>query len=77
MPEPLTEKQKKLLGLFRDAIEREREAQRFYGETLLLCDAPSLKGIIESLIMEEKKHEETLIEIYSELRKTGEFGDVT
>jgi rubrerythrin len=73
----LSEKQKKLLNLFKHAIESEKEAQRFYTETLLLCDEPSLKGIIESFIRQEKQHEEKLIELYNDLRNKGEFGDPT
>jgi len=73
----LSEKQEKLLSLFKDAIEREKEAQRFYAETLLLCDDPSLKGIIESFIRQEKQHEEKLFEMYNGLRRKGEFGDPT
>jgi rubrerythrin len=71
----LSKKQEKLLSLFKDAIESEEEAQRFYAETLLLCDDPSLKGIIESFISQEKEHEEKLIEMYNELREKGEFRD--
>jgi len=71
----LSKKQEKLLSLFKDAIGHEAEAQRFYAETLLLCDEPSLKGIIESFISQEKEHEEKLIEMYNELREKGEFRD--
>jgi rubrerythrin len=77
MANPLTGKQEKMLLLFRDAIEREREAQKLYVETLILCEDPSLRGIIEGFIREEKKHEEILIEKYSELRNTEEFKDAT
>jgi rubrerythrin len=71
----LSKNQEKLLSLFKDAIEREREAQRFYAETLLFCDNPSLKDIIKSFIRQEKQHEDKLIEMYNELRRKGEFGD--
>ena len=71
----LSKKQEKLLSLFKDAIESEEEAQRFYTETLLLCDDPSLQGILESFISQEKEHQEKLIEMYNELREKGEFGD--
>ena len=73
----LSEKQEKLLMLFKVAIEREEEAQRFYAETLLLCDDLSLRSVIESFILQEKQQEEKLIEIYNELRRKSEFVDPT
>lgn len=66
-----------MLVLFKSAIEEERKAQQAYGETLRLCDDPSLRGIIESFIQQEKTHEETLLRIYNDLRTTGEFKDAT
>jgi len=71
----LTSKQEKLLTLFKTAIEEERKAQKLYREALHFCEEASLRGIIESFIGEEKKHEEILLSKYSELRKTAEFKD--
>jgi rubrerythrin len=73
----LTEKQEKLLVLFKGAIEREREAQKFYGEMLPLNDDPAIKGIIETFVRQEKHHEETLLKLYNNLRTMGEFKDAT
>ena len=76
MPDPLTAKQEKLLALFKTAIEEERKAQKLYREALHFCEETSLRGLIESFIGEEKKHEEILLRKYSELRKTDEFKDI-
>ena len=71
----LTARQEKLLALFTDAVEREREAQRAYSEMLPLSDDPAIKHIIETFIGQEKEHEKTLLKMYNELRTTGEFKD--
>lgn len=71
----LTEKQEKLLVLFKDAVERERSTQKAYSEMLLINDDPAIKRIIETFIRQEKQHEETLLRVYNELRTTGEFKD--
>jgi len=75
MTQPLTASQVKLLSLFKNAIEKERKAQESYKEILALCTDPSLRSIIESLIQEEKSHEETLLIKYGELRKADAFKD--
>jgi rubrerythrin len=75
MNEPLTEAQKKLLSLFKVAIEDERKAQESYKEILALCTDSSLRSIIESFILEEKNHEEALLIKYGELRKADAFKD--
>ncbi|MHB0914946.1 MAG: ferritin family protein [Thermoleophilia bacterium] len=77
MRKALTEKQQKLLALFRAAIEKEREAQKDYTAMLDYVDGPTLKRVIESFIEQEKRHEKILMEKYSELRETDEFNDAT
>jgi len=77
MAKELTEKQEKLLVLFRNAIENERAAQEAYGEMLLIADEPTLKSLIEYFIEQERRHEEILTKKYAELRNTDEFRDVT
>ena len=72
----LTDKQEKLLLLFKEAVEREREAQNDYSNMLSLNDDPEVRGIIESFIRQEKQHEEILLRIYNDLRNTGAFKDV-
>ena len=73
---PLTEKQKELLGLFKTAIESEREAQKLYRKMLFAYQETSFRSIVETFIAEEKKHEESLLNMYNDWRKTGEFQDI-
>lgn len=73
----LTAKQEKLLVLFKGAIEREKEAQKTYGEALLLSDDPTIRRIISTFVRQEKEHEEILLRMYKDLRTTGEFKDAT
>jgi rubrerythrin len=73
----LTTRQEKLLVLFKNAVERESEAQKAYSEMLPLNDDPAIRRIIETFIEQEKQHEETLLRMYNELRTTGEFKDAT
>lgn len=75
MSRVLTERQEKLLGLFKLAIENERAAQDLYKEALGFCDDAPLRAIIESFVSEERKHEEALLKKYSELRGTTEYQD--
>ncbi len=76
MSSPLTEKQTKLLSLFKLAINNERQAQALYRETLLYCEDESLRTIIESFIREESKHEQALLSKYKEIRKTAGYESV-
>jgi rubrerythrin len=71
MSSPLTERQERILVLFKVAIESERDAQKLYAEMLLNCDDPELKEIIESLRVAEQQHEELLLERYAALRRTN------
>ncbi len=75
MRSQLTEKQQRLYSLFKIAIGEEQKAQKLYQEALQCADDPKMRSIIESFIREEKTHEETLLRLYSEFRKTGEFED--
>ena len=68
MTSPLTEKQERLLVLFKKAVEGERNAQKLYTEMLCNCEDPDLKLIIEGLRVAEQKHEETLVNKYKALR---------
>ncbi len=75
MSEQLTEKRQKLYSLFKIAIEEERKAQKLYSDMLQNAEEASLKNILDSFIKQEKNHEETLLRVYSDLRKTDEFKD--
>lgn len=75
MSHQLTEKRQKLYSLFKIAIEEERKAQKLYSDMLQNAEETSLKNMLESFIKQEKNHEETLLRVYSDLRKTDEFKD--
>jgi rubrerythrin len=72
MAGPLTPKQERILILFKQAIEKERDAQSLYAEMLISCEEPELAQIIESLRAAEQMHEEILLERYAALRRAGE-----
>jgi rubrerythrin len=71
----MTDKQVRLLMLFKQAIQGEQDAQRLYTEMMDHTDDPELKRIIESFRSSEKKHEAELLKKYAELRKSGNFKD--
>lgn len=71
----LSEKQEKLLLLFKKAIKGEQDAQKLYAEMLESSDDPSIKSIIGEFILQEKRHEELLLNKYKILRNTDEFKD--
>jgi rubrerythrin len=73
----LSGRQEKLLALFKFAIESEKEAQETYSTMLTLSDDPVIKRIIEGLLREERRHEAKLLEIYNDVRATGDIKDVT
>jgi hypothetical protein len=73
MSSPLTEKQERILILFKVAIERERDAQKLYSEMLMNCEDPELKEIIESLRVAEQTHEEILLDRYAAMRRSGKY----
>lgn len=72
----LTEKQERLLLLFKQGIQREQDTQAFYADMLENCEDPKLKQIIESLRKSEQKHEELLMEKYAELREIAKQQEV-
>lgn len=73
----LTERQRKLLDLFKGAIDRERGAQEAYREMLPFSDDPSITRIIERFARQEEEHEQTLLKLYNTLRTNGgEFSDM-
>ena len=73
----LSERQEKLLVLFKAAIDSEKEAQESYRTMLSLADDPIIKRVIEGLLREEMQHEKKLLQIYNGLRTTAEFKDAT
>jgi rubrerythrin len=75
MSQPISANVGKLLLLFRQAIEAEREAQVLYDDMLASCEDPSLRKILEEFVRTEKGHEESLLLQYRRLRQTEDFKD--
>jgi rubrerythrin len=70
-------RQEKLLALFKFAVQSEKEAQETYSTMLTLSDDPAIKRIIGGLLREERRHEAKLLEIYNDVRTTGDIKDAT
>jgi rubrerythrin len=75
MSKPLSEKIERLLILFKQAIDGERDAQKLYSEMLANCEDPELRTIIESFLDAEHSHEKALLERYKNLRSTESYKD--
>jgi rubrerythrin len=73
MQKALTEKQERLLALFKVAIEREQESQRLYDDMAGHCEDAGLRQVIETLRDSERIHEELLMERYKFLREDPPF----
>ena len=73
MEKGLTEKQKRLLGLFKLAIEREQESQRLYEDMAGSCEDAELRQVIDTLRDSERMHEELLVERYKVFRSAPHF----
>ena len=68
MAEEMPEKAKQLYLIFRDAMQREREAQITYQSAAELCEDPELKGVLLGFYRDEVRHEGALVEQYNRLR---------
>jgi rubrerythrin len=65
----MSEKTKQLFLIFRDAVQREREAQASYKRAAQLCEDKRLKGILMGFYRDEARHERVLVQRYNRLRK--------
>jgi rubrerythrin len=73
MQKAMTEKQERLLALFKVAIEREQESQKLYEEIAGNCEDAELRQVIETLRDSERMHEELLVERYKFFRADAQF----
>jgi rubrerythrin len=64
----MPEMTKQLFLIFREAVQREQEAQALYRRAAELCQDEELKKLIESFYQDEVRHEEALIQRYNDLR---------
>ena len=75
MQKELTERQERLLALFKVAIEREQESQKLYTDMAATCEDDDLRQVIETLGASERVHEEVLLERYKFIRADAQFKD--
>jgi len=68
VPREMPEKARQLFLIFKDAVQREREAQAIYQHAAELCQDEELKQLLEGFYRDEVRHEEALIQRYNDLR---------
>jgi rubrerythrin len=66
----MPEKIRQLFLIFKDAVQREREAQSIYQHAAALCQDEELKKLLEGFRRDESRHERMLVQRYNRLRKT-------
>ena len=69
MPGEMTQNTKRLFLIFKDAVQRERDAQILYKQAAALCDDKALKELLMSFHKDETRHEKALVQRYNRLRK--------
>ena len=69
MPEEMPEKTRELFLIFKDAVEREREAQTTYKHAAEISQDKELKELLMSFSRDEARHEKALVRRYNRLRK--------
>jgi rubrerythrin len=69
VPEEMPEKTRQLFLIFRDAVQREREAQVTYKHAAGLCEDKMLKGLLMGFYKDEARYEKALVQQYNRLCK--------
>jgi rubrerythrin len=69
MPGEMTEKTRQLFLIFKDAVQRERDAQILYKQAAALCDDKALRQLLMAFHKDEARHEKGLVQRYNRLRK--------
>ena len=64
----MTEREKKLFKIFKDAVEAERGAQVMYQQAIELCDDPNLKKMLTGMCADEERHEKEVMNRYQQFR---------
>jgi rubrerythrin len=65
----MPEKTRELFLIFKDAVEREREAQTTYKHAAEISQDKELKELLMSFSRDEARHEKALVRRYNRLRK--------
>ena len=72
---PMSQRERKLFGVFKRAVAAERQAQAIYKEAIAYCDDPRLTIILQSFHDDECRHEKEVIGRYQQFRKDFEAGE--
>jgi rubrerythrin len=65
----MNEKTRQLFSIFKDAVQRERDAQALYRKAADLCEDKELRELLVGLCKDEARHEKTLVQRYNRLAK--------
>jgi rubrerythrin len=65
----MPDKTRQLFLIFRDAVQREREAQTTYKHAAGLCEDKELRGLLMGFYRDEARHEKALVQQYNRLCK--------
>ncbi len=65
----MNEKTKQLFSIFKDAVQRERDAQTLYKQAADLCEDKELRELLVGLCKDEARHEKALVQRYNRLAK--------
>jgi rubrerythrin len=60
---------RQLFLIFKDAVQRERDAQIIYKHAAELCQDKELKGLLMGFYRDEVRHEKALVQQYNRLCK--------
>ena len=69
MPEEMPDNTRQLFLIFKDAVQRERDAQIIYKHAAELCQDKELKGLLMGFYRDEVRHEKALVQQYNRLCK--------
>lgn len=69
MPEEMPKETRELFLIFRDAVQRERDAQIVYKHAAELCEDKEIKGLLMGFYRDEVRHERELLQQYNSLCK--------
>jgi rubrerythrin len=61
--------------MFKDAAQRERDAQRICKQAAALCEDEALKELLEGFRKDEVRHEKALLQPYNRLRRRYDLQD--
>jgi len=69
VPEEMPDNTRQLFLIFKDAVQRERDAQIIYKHAAELCQDKELKGLLMGFYRDEVRHEKALVQQYNRLCK--------